>query len=73
MPALEYSASASTNTLETTWSTADTNTHELQHPELNLHILTQEEIQEKEVQHKKECKLRNKLKRKDIFIKKGLY
>ena len=73
MPALEYFTNASTNTLEATWSTADATTHEIQHLDLNLHILSQEEIKAKEIQHKKDCKLRNKLKRKDIFVKKGLY
>lgn len=28
---------------------------------------------EKEIQHKKDCKLRNKLKRKQLFTKKNLY
>ena len=72
MPALEYtSASPNINTID--WSTVSATTDETQHLDLNLHMLNNEEIQEKEIQHKKDCKLRNKLKRKDIFVKKGLY
>lgn len=69
--------SASPSNFTTTWVSASTTTEPESIPIVwNFPLSYEEELKRdalKEIERLKECKMRNKLKRKNIFTKKGLY